>query len=129
VDSVSIEKRLGARSLIPSRPEVEVHHRRRTALRTRTDRTTAQLVQVSITGALLVTAASMPGLEVGHTVDLVVQGRHSTVVVRRIDEHHDMTLYGVEYVTIDAWLEALVDRSVQAGRGDLVAAWNRATRS
>jgi hypothetical protein len=127
VEEISIERRLGRRTVIQSRPDVEVHYRRRAALRTKTDQTAAQLVQVSISGALLVTAAPMPSVEVGQVIQLVVQRDHSSVVVRRIDEHHDMTLYGVEFVTTDAWLQALIDRAVQAGRGDLVAAWNRAS--
>jgi hypothetical protein len=127
VEQISIERRLGQRTVIQSRPDVEVHYRRRAALRTKTDQTAAQLVQVSISGALLVTAAPMPSVEVGQVIQLVVQRDSSSVVVRRIDEHHDMTLYGVEFVTTDAWLQALIDRAVQAGRGDLVAAWNRAS--
>jgi hypothetical protein len=117
------DKRMGDRLAIASRPPVQLRTARRGVFGKKTTTTDAQLVQVSVTGALLVTDRPIADVVVGARMDIVLQGRRSTSIVRRIVEHHDMALYGVELRSIDPWLQALIDRAILEDRGDVRALW------
>ena len=95
-----------------ARPAVQLRTPRRGVFGKKTATTDAQLVQVSVTGALLVTNTPIPDVEVGSRMDIVLQGRPSIATVRRVVVHHDMALYGVELRQIDAWMQALIDRAI-----------------
>jgi hypothetical protein len=116
------ERRVGERLVIGSRPTVRLRHSRRGLIGRKTDAVDASLVQVSVTGALLVTEQPMRDVVVGSTVEIEIQGRRSSTVVRRVSEHHDMTLYGLEYRRVDEWFQALIDRAIAETRGDVRAA-------
>jgi hypothetical protein len=117
-------RRMGDRLAIAARPAVQVRTARRGVFGRKVTTTDAQLVQVSVTGALLVTAHPIPEVAVESPMQIVLQGRCSTAVVRRIVVHHDMTLYGVELREIDSWLQALIDRAIVEDRGDVRSTWN-----
>jgi hypothetical protein len=119
------DRRIGDRLLIGTRPAVQLRHTRAALFGQKTDVIDGQLMQVSVTGALVVTPHPIRGVGVGSVIDLLIRGRKSTATVRRIDAHHDMVLYGLELGRIDAWLQALIDRAANDARGDLEAAWLR----
>ena len=114
-----IDRRMGARYVIPSRPAIELHHTRKGRFGPKVDTIDGMLVEVSVTGAMVVTSAALRDVEVGTVVALLLQGRKSTAIVRRMVVHHDMAFYGLEYRRIDDWLQALIDRVVTTERGEL----------
>jgi hypothetical protein len=117
------DKRIGDRLALGARPAVQLRTARRGVFGKKTATTDAQLVQVSVTGALLVTDTPIPDVEVGSRMDIVLQGRSTIAVVRRVVVHHDMALYGVELRQIDAWMQALIARAILQDRGDVGAGW------
>jgi hypothetical protein len=116
------ERRVGERIVLGSRPQVRLRHNRRGLVGRRWDVAVGNLVQVSVTGALVVTAIPLQGVEVGTIVEIELQERRTTAIVRRAVVHHDMTLYGLELVDIDRWFQALIDRAITEARADARAA-------
>jgi hypothetical protein len=120
------EKRMGDRLVIASRPPVQLRTARRGVFGRKTATTDAQLVQVSVTGALVVTDRPIPEVDIGARMDIILQRRRSTAIVRRVVLHHDMALYGVELREIDPWMQALIDRAILEDRGDVRTLWPQA---
>jgi hypothetical protein len=118
------ERRVGERLVIGSRPRVRLRAGRRGLLGRKTEVAEGNLVQVSVTGALVVTSTPMRDVEVGTPIEIEVKDRATTAIVRRVVVHHDMTLYGLELVQVDSWFQALIDRAITESRGDLRVSWS-----
>jgi hypothetical protein len=101
---------------------VRLRHARRGVLGRRTEVAEGNLVQVSVTGALVVTAAPLRDVEVGTAIEVELKDRRTAALVRRVVVHHDMTLYGLELVAVDPWFQALIDRAITESRGDMRSA-------
>ena len=114
-------RRIGERTAIEPTDITWLPVQKKPRLRRRTKPKPALLVQLSVTGAGVVAPADF-AVHAGTRAVIEIDGLHGLVEVRHIEPSNDpfMSLYGVEFLSLDPKLSQRINRTLSAGSVALV---------